>query len=239
MITRAEIGKLIVLHAVEPTVLSLYLRVPRDPAEVRALPARSLQLMAAAATGPGGAGLLREEDRAAVRAGVAAHGGDWPGRTAAIFACADAGLFATYPLACDLPERAVLGTRPHVRPLLASLQRYPADVADRHAQRLAAEILRAAPAGLAAIGLAECLAAVNAHAVDLLVVPDDGLVPGFACGRCGALATAPDGCPDWGTAPQPVPDLIEEMVARTLEDDGEILAVRDAPFQVAARLRFR
>ena len=66
------------------------------------------------------------------------------------------------------------------------------------------------------IGLPACLAAVNARAVEHVVVPDDGLVPGYLCGRCGLLGVAADDCPDWGTAAQPVPDLIDEMVHRTL-----------------------
>jgi len=41
----------------------------------------------------------------------------------AIFACTDADLLEALPLPCPVPERAVLGTRPHIRPLLAALQR--------------------------------------------------------------------------------------------------------------------
>jgi len=35
-----------------------------------------------------------------------------------------------------------------------------------------------------------------------------------------------------------VPDLLEEMVQRTLDDNGPVTMIRDAPFSVAARLRF-
>ena len=68
------------------------------------------------------------------------------------------------------------------------------------------------------------------------MVPYQGLVPGYECGRCGALGLAADCCPDWGTAALRVPDLIEEMVSRTLEDGGQVLVVYDAPGRVAARL---
>jgi hypothetical protein len=34
-----------------------------------------------------------------------------------------------------------------------------------------------------------------------------------------------------------VPDLIEEMVSRTLEDGGQVLVVHDGPGQIAVRLR--
>ena len=60
-----------------------------------------------------------------------------------------------------------------------------------------------------------------------LTVPGDGLVPGYECGRCGALSIDADSCPDWGTAALPVPDLIEEMVSRVLEDGGEISVICD------------
>jgi hypothetical protein len=85
------------------------------------------------------------------------------------------------------PERAVLGIRPHIRPLLVTLQ--------SSSPRLAAEI-SAKPGALTVIGLPGCLAAVNADAVETLAVPFDGLIPGCECGRCGALGLAADRCPD-------------------------------------------
>src|SRR5271169_1114336 len=79
MISWGEADKLARMHAPEPTVLSLYLTVLVDPAELRGLPARVGELMTAAAGGPAGEeyGRLRDEDRGAVRAKVAAHGRDW------------------------------------------------------------------------------------------------------------------------------------------------------------------
>jgi hypothetical protein len=366
MISWAEAGKLGGVHAPEPAVLSLYLTVPLDPAELRGLPARAGELIATAAGGPagGGSGQLRDSDRSAVREKVAAHDRDWLGHSVAIFACADLGLLEVLPLGCEVPERAVLAARPHIRPLLAALQQRPAyrvavvdrrhawvfsiagdeiktvatpaaagvpspgfggwygletyrvqqriiqlarhhyhdtaaileqvirhgereplvigghqdgipeflaslppvvreafagsfaanphaltparvrDLAapviarwaDQRARRLAAEVLETPP-GLAAIGLPACLAAVNDHAVELLIAPGGGLVPGYVCGRCGTLGTAVGSCPDGGTA-QPVPDLIDEMVHRTLDDGGQVSVVREAPLQIAARLRF-
>lgn len=89
-----------------------------------------------------------------------------------------------------------------------------------------------------AVGLAACLEAVGAGAVSVLLVREGASVPGFLCRRCGALTTARAGCPDWGTAAQPVPDLLELMVGRVLDDGGEFVAVRSAPADVAARLRY-
>ena len=86
------------------------------------------------------------------------------------------------------------------------------------------------------VGLRACLAAVSAAAAETLVVPRDGLVPGYECGRCGALSADDIGCPDWGTAPLPVPDVIEEMVSRVLEDGGEVLVTSDPSYPIAVRL---
>lgn len=110
--------------------------------------------------------------------------------------------------------------------------------AGQHAERLAEEVLAMPPGDLAAAGLRACLAAVNARAVQTLVVPDDGLVPGYERGTCGALFVEAGSCPDCGTAAAPVPDVIENMVVMTLENGGQVCPVRDGPSQIGARLRF-
>jgi hypothetical protein len=327
MFTLVEVEKLGALHAVQPSVLSLYLTVVPHPVELCTLPARVNELIAAAEGAIGGPWRVQEEDRGTVLGKLAAGSEDWLGRTVAIFACADVGLLQAFALPCQLPDRAVFGIRPHIRPLLVALQRCPAyrvAVADpkrtrmlsmagddtkmmsippeqalrcgerqplviggydddvrrlladlppaaredfagsfaadpwtltparardlaapviarwsgQRARCLADQIRAIPPCGLAAVGLPACLAALNASAVDTLIVPEDGLVPGYECGRCGALCTDAAGCPDWGTAPLPVPDVIEEMVTRTLEDGGRISVVPDDPSPMAAKLHF-
>ncbi len=368
MISQADVEKLRGLHAAEPEVLSLYLPVPLDPAGLRTLATRAEDLIAAAhAVGADAmsTGLVSETDRDAVLGAVLAHGRDWLGHTVAIFACGQLGLFETLPLPSSLPERSVFATRPHVRPLLAALQRCPdyrvvvadrrhawvlsvsgdqvhtvakpsteaprssgfggwyglkahhvqqrlmqlarhhyrdiatileqADARDheplvigghqdaishllqilppamredfagsftgdplsltparvrelaapvierwtaRRERQLTAELADAAPGQLAAIGLPACLAAVNAGAAAQLLVPDEGMVPGFECGRCGALSITGDDCPDWGTAERIVPDLLEEMAGRTLDGGGQVISVSNAPVSAAAKLRF-
>ena len=360
MITRAEVEKLGAIHAVAPTILSIYLNIPSYPGEQGDLAARAGGLIAGAEYATGGLGFLSKEDRNYALEMVADSARDWPGRTVAVFACADVGLLEALPLPSRAPDKAVLGTRPHIRPLLAALQRCPAyrvaiadaqhvwllaitgdeiqtvpawptycsedwpglpsdwvrepinwltahsyydaaavlnrvagpagpqplvivghgdgiqrlltglspavqaafagsttaddptltpaqvrDLtapvvacwADEHARHVADEI-RAMPSGRPAcppvIGLRACLAAVTAGVVDTLVVPCDELVPGYECGRCGALSTRADSCPDWGTAPLPVPDVLEEMVSRTLEDGGQVLVISDYPYPMAA-----
>jgi len=369
MINRADVEKLRSMHAQRSAVLSLYLPVPLDPARLRGLAAEAGDLMGdVSANGPdsvSNAG-VSNADRNAVLDALAAHGRDWLGHTVAFFACGELGLFEALPLPCLLPERAVLATRPHVRPLLAALQRCPdyrVAIADRrhswvlsvsgnrvetvasqseegprspgfggwygleshriqqriiqlgrHHYRdtaailqraaeasrnvplvigghhdsiaallqalppavradfagsftadphtltparirelaspviegwvtrrerdLAGEILGQAPGRLAAAGLPACLTAVNEGAVACLLVAHEGMIPGFVCGRCGALSTGSDECPDWGTAARAVPDLLEEMVQRALDDDGQVTVIRDAPFIIAAKLRF-
>jgi peptide chain release factor subunit 1 len=112
------------------------------------------------------------------------------------------------------------------------------DWADRCEQRLLTQLCQEPPDGLTVTGLHSCLAAVGQHAVKLLVVPVGGLIPGFACTRCGALTSTPGGCGDWPAAARQVPDLIEEMVIDTLRDGGDVAAVPDPPGDIAARARF-
>jgi hypothetical protein len=124
----------------------------------------------------------------------------------------------------------------------AQVRELAAPVVDARVRRrerdLAEEILGATPGRLAAVGLPPSVAAVNGGAVAHLLVSDEGMIPGFVCGRCGALNVGRERCPDWGIAARVVPDLLEEMVQRTLDDDGQVTVIRDAPFSVAAKLRF-
>src|SRR5437899_1257715 len=117
MITRAQIEKLGALHAVEPTMLSLYLAVPPS-ANVTA---RAGELIAAAGAACGQPLAARDRDWVLEKLPPCAR--DCPGRTVAVFACAGSGLFEAIPLPCPLPECGVLGVRPHIRPLLLAWQR--------------------------------------------------------------------------------------------------------------------
>ena len=370
MISRAEVDKLLSLRAAGPSVLSLYLWVPLDPAALRALPARADELYALAARDdPGAPGVIRvrDEDRRTVRGLLASWARDWLGHTVAVFTCAELGLAEAVPLPCRLQERAVLATRPHVRPLLAAIQRCPAyrvavvdrrhgwlfsvagehitaaalppaeglrshgfsgwyglqayrvnqriialarhhyhdtaalldhaarasgpqplvigghqdtiaqflavlpaglrdhfagsfaadphtltpakvrdlagrvidDWVSRRDQHLASQILQEPPDGLTATGLSACLAGVGQHAIQLLLVPAGGLIPGYACQRCGTLTSTPDGgCPHGAAASLAVPDLIEEIAVSTLAGGGQVETVGDPPAGIAARLRF-
>ncbi len=125
------------LRAEDAAVISVYLPVPLDMAEHRALATRARELIKSAGDGADPADL----DRIAQEVGL--HGHDWLGHTAAMFASSAIGLFEAAPLPGQVAERAVLAPRPHTLPLLAALQRNPpyhAVVIDtRHAWILAVD----------------------------------------------------------------------------------------------------
>jgi Bacterial archaeo-eukaryotic release factor family 10 len=371
MISRAYVDKLLGMQAAGPSLLSLYLWIPLDPAELRGLSARADELFALAARdasepGSGRPVRLGPAERDTVRRLLTAKARDWMGHTVAIFACVELGLNEAVPLPTRLQERAILATRPHVRPLLLAIQRCPAyrvvvadrrhawlfsitgdeirtaalpdaagvrshgfsgwygleahrvnervinlarhhyhdtaalldratradgpeplviggheetipemlaalpvglrdqvagsfvvdphiltpakvrDLADRviegwlgrRDQQLLDEIRQEPPDGLAVTGLTACLDAARQHAIRLLAGPAGGLLPGYVCQRCGALSSDGDGCADGREASRPVPDLIEELTVRTLEDGGQVHTLRDPPAGIAALLRF-
>jgi Bacterial archaeo-eukaryotic release factor family 10 len=103
-------------------------------------------------------------------------------------------------------------------------------------RRLVTEVLHEPPGGLAAIGLQPCLDAVNQRAVKLLMVPENGMIAGFACQRCGYLSSAGNDCPDWGAASVAVPDLVEEMAVAALQNGAQVSAAADPPEGIAAQL---
>jgi Bacterial archaeo-eukaryotic release factor family 10 len=103
---------------------------------------------------------------------------------------------------------------------------------------LVAEVLHEPPGGFAAIGLQPCLDAVNQRAAKLLVVPENGMIAGFACQRCAFLGSTGNDCPDWGAASIAVPDLIEEMAVAALDNGAQVTAVADPPGGIAAQLCF-
>ena len=88
-------------------------------------------------------------------------------------------------------------------------------------------------------GLEACVAAANQRAVRLLTVPDALRLPGSACDHCDALAVHEAECPVCGAAMGAVPDIVEELVVRVIEEGGNVQFIRDAGAEmIAARLRF-
>jgi hypothetical protein len=109
--------------------------------------------------------------------------------------------------------------------------------AERRERQFIQALMGARPGIATAIGLDECLVAVNDGTTDLLLIPDEPIVPGFECERCDVLSVSRDGCCDWGAASWPVPDLLEEMAWRTLHSGGQVVSARTLPCAAAARLR--
>jgi hypothetical protein len=109
--------------------------------------------------------------------------------------------------------------------------------AERRERQLVQAIMAARPGIPTALGLDDCLVAVNDGTAELLLLPDEPMVPGFECERCDVLSVSRDGCCDWGAASWPVPDLLEEMTWRTLRAGGQVVSARTLPCTAAARLR--
>ena len=369
MISVAGAQRLRSRRADGPSVLSVYLEVPVDVGDHRGLPNRARELIKAAASQESHA-KGRQVSSIDVESIISAIGQDsqeWLGHTVAIFACSRIGLFETVPLPRSGTDQAVIADRPHIRPLLAALQRHPAyraalvdtkhawilhisdDSIETVAERtgtgvrspgfggwygletyrvqqrvmelskqhfkdtismlqhqedrsgwplvlgghdseithflgllprtvrqnvagsfnvdlqtatpgrvrelaghvianwaehkeasLVVDTLDQTPDVTVSTDLDKCLAASRAGAIAQLIVPDDVLVPGFACSACGALSSKAGecDCEDPGECCKPVTDLLDELANRTLDGGGQVISVRDAPFTAAARLRF-
>ncbi len=89
-----------------------------------------------------------------------------------------------------------------------------------------------------ATDLADCVAAIRMHAVAHLLIPDDQLVAGFACDDCGAMTAHAPGCDCQEPGCHAVPDLLDELANRALDDSATVTQVRTPPFTAAAQLRF-
>jgi peptide chain release factor subunit 1 len=104
--------------------------------------------------------------------------------------------------------------------------------------KLVDEVLGEPPEVAVTTGLRDCVTAVRARAVSQLVLADDQVVPGCACSECGAIGIGPAGCDCADQACRPVPDVLDVLTEQALDGGGQVTAVREAPFTVAARLRF-
>jgi hypothetical protein len=115
-----------------------------------------------------------------------------------------------------------------------------AEWADGQERRLATALAEQAAGGMTAVGLDACVAAANQHAIQVLMVPDDDVRPGFLCDDCGTLAVAGGACPACGELTIAVDDVIEELAVKVTADGGIVQPVRGsvAPIDLAARRRF-
>ena len=105
----------------------MYLGVPVDVAEHRGLPTRARELIKSAASQePRGKGSqVSNVDVESIINAIDQNSQEWLGHTVAVFACSRIGLLETVPLPRSGTDQAVIADRPHIRPLLAALQRHP------------------------------------------------------------------------------------------------------------------
>jgi len=105
--------------------------------------------------------------------------------------------------------------------------------------QLVDEMLSEPPDTAVTTSLDDCVKAVRSRAVSQLLLADGQMVPGCACDECGAVGIGDAGCDCPHQSCQPVPDVLDELSSQVLDGGGDVVAVRDAPFTAAARLRFQ
>ncbi|GAA2757957.1 hypothetical protein [Actinopolymorpha rutila] len=92
-----------------------------------------------------------------------------------------------------------------------------------HERRVLAEVADREASGLAVSGIEACGQAVNRGQASMLVVRGDAVVAGFDCETCGELTPkAAASCPHCGGPLRPVYDLVDELLARVVQQGGQV-----------------
>jgi hypothetical protein len=129
----------------------------------------------------------------------------------------------------------------------ATLAAITAELEERYEQRLEMELVEttidtARAGGLAVIGLADTIAAVNLGAVGHLIVQGAGMNAGWACPTCGWLSSSGPDCGGCGGQADPVTDILELVVARARDQGATVehvmIPTELEQHRVGARLRF-
>jgi Bacterial archaeo-eukaryotic release factor family 10 len=137
MTSAIQVDRLVRCEDREGAVLSLYVTVPAEPAALRQMWVRVDGLLGAVDPAAGVASATRRAVAAEVervRDTLTENTRDWLGHGVAIVSSATLGLHEAFAVRSPVPDRVVLGVRPHVRPLLAALGRarpYVLAVVDR------------------------------------------------------------------------------------------------------------
>lgn len=117
-----------------------------------------------------------------------------------------------------------------------------AAVAAQEAERVQELLDTAGAGGPAVLGIGGVLAAVNARAVDRLIVSGSFTKDGAVCESCGWLSRNGTSCPVCGAVTRRTDDLVDEMIEATIDGSGEVLQVSIASAldqtAIGALLRF-
>ncbi len=105
----------------------------------------------------------------------------------------------------------------------AARSRCRAEASSREEQVLG-ELIDGIGRGLAALGLAAVVDAVNDHRAAVLLVAGAPATTGASCAHCGHLfpVPAPVDCPTCGSSLGPVPDLVERLAAQVRQHAGTV-----------------
>ncbi|QVQ52043.1 hypothetical protein J4H86_25495 [Spiractinospora alimapuensis] len=132
--TTRQARSLLRVHATNPGVVTVCLTTPRDPAELRGIPARVRALLATVSDGTADRDPTLTATLNAIGETLGRAEGKPLGRGRAVVAAPEIDLFEEVHLPQEVPDSAMLGPHPYVRPLISAIQRSPVyyvAVADR------------------------------------------------------------------------------------------------------------
>ena len=115
-------------------------------------------------------------------------------------------------------------------------------IAELEADRVRELLDTVGAGGPAVLGIADVLAAVNARAIDRLIVSGSFTKEGAVCDSCGWLSRNGTSCPICGSGTRKTDDLVDEIIEATIGESGEVLQVSIASAldqkAIGALLRF-
>jgi peptide chain release factor subunit 1 len=100
-----------------------------------------------------------------------------------------------------------------------------AAIASLEASRVQELLDTAGAGGQAVLGITDVLAAVNARAIDRLIVSGNFSKEGSVCESCGWLSRNGTNCPVCGSGTRPTDDVVGEIIEATIDESGEVLQV--------------
>lgn len=74
-------------------------------------------------------------------------------------------------------------------------------------------------------GVTDCVYQINQRGLELLLLPEEGTVPGYACDRCGTLQDFEETCQVCEIPARRVPDLLDEMAFAVMNTGGDVQTI--------------